>query len=47
MSVFKEKYITSLFAKERYKLKKTPLFIFVAVDPSKFYSSHLSKIIQH
>ena len=34
MSVFKEKYITSLFAKERYKLKKTPLFLFVAVDPN-------------
>ena len=33
-SVFKEKYITKLYDKQRYKLQKTPLFIFISVDPN-------------
>ena len=34
MSVFKAKYVESLFTKPRYSLRKLPLFCFVACDPN-------------
>ena len=34
MSVFREKFVNSLFDRPRYKLRKLPLFVFVACDPN-------------
>lgn len=33
-SVFKEKYVSALFSKQRYVLRKSPSFVFLAVDPN-------------
>ena len=34
MSVFREKFVNALFDRPRYKLRKLPLFVFVACDPN-------------
>lgn len=33
-SVFKTKYVDALFSKQRYKLIKEPLFVFIGCDPN-------------
>lgn len=43
-SVFKAKFVDSLFARPRYKLRKTPAFVFIACDPNGGGSSDMGLV---